>query len=132
MSRCTTPRSSARDAVRVFHPGIMKPCVDQDSLSLSCPGFVTATGRYSPQPALEARYLGDSCQTSVLVGSVKNCLPLILFPGLAASNSSVCPQLPMESPSVAAGWAELGRVGLRRPHTGTSVRAGSCHVSFGG
>lgn len=63
---------------------------------------------------------------------VKNCLPLILFPGLAASNCSVCPQLPMESPSVAAGWAELGRVGLRRPHTGTSVRAGSCHVSFGG
>lgn len=41
------------------------------------------------------------------MGFVKNLLPLALFTGLTASNSSVCQQLQMEARSVAVGWARL-------------------------
>lgn len=69
MSRCMSARSSAQDAVRVAHPGIMKPCVDRDSLTLNCRGFVTTAGT-APSQHLRPDIWGGSCQTSVLVDSV--------------------------------------------------------------
>lgn len=128
----TAPRSSTRDAVRVAHPGIVKPCVDRDPLRLNFPGFCHSL-RYSPQRALEAGYLEGQALNKWPRGiCVKNLLPLALLTGLTASNSFVCQQLQMEARSVAVGRAGPGPVGLQRLHTGSSVRAGSCHVCCGG
>lgn len=122
-SRCTAPGSSAQDAVRDPHPGIRVLCMDQDPLSLGWCRFCHSL-RCSCRPALEAGYL-SKCAYRLCV---KNLLPLALFSGRTAGNSFVCQQ-PRWS-SAAAGRA--GRGCLAEPCAGSSMRAGSCHVSLGG
>lgn len=102
----------------------MMLCVDWDPVSLSCHGFCHSLS-YSPWPALAG------CLSKCPHGlCVKNLLPFALFSGLTASNSFVCQQL--QRSHALQLQAGLGAVGVRRPRAGSSVRAGSCHVSFGG
>lgn len=109
---------SSRSSARGAHPGIMRLCVDQDPLSLSCPGFCHSL-RYSTRPpALEAGYLNKHPHGLC----VKNSLPLALFTVLRAGSSVVCQQLQMEPCSAAVGW--LGTAGSRRPCTASSVQVG--------
>lgn len=105
-----------------FSSGCCQSCSPWDHEAVCGPGlfYTELPGfchncRYSPQPALEARYLGGQLSNKCPCGlCVKNWLPLPLFTGLTASNSSVCLQLPMESPSVAVGWAGLACGGHTR------------------
>lgn len=104
----------------------MRLCVDQDPLSLSCPGFCHSL-RYSTwPPALEAGYLNKHPHGLC----VKNSLPLALFTVLRAGSSVVCQQLQMEPCSAAAGWAGHGWL-TEAMHSEQSA-GWRCRVSFGG